>query len=197
MTQDSLSRLSPEERQSASDDATICSNTGMMKVTLCVDVHDPEDVAALERWRQAWGARVQFSEQNQGCGCCVDIWDVEAPEEAVAELPETLLSTSAEDHHRPRLREQILRAAWNARGCLGSLLLLAAGLGLLVLALMWLGIPYQDPTPELLAQSRRAAETARTLGIIGISVFACGLLSSLVVGSRWIIRRIAAWREAR
>lgn len=170
-----------------------------MKVTLCIDVNQADHVAAVERWRQAWGSRVQFSPDNQGCGCCVDIWEVEAPDEAIVELPPSVLTSTASppDRHHRSLREQIVSSAWRARGCLGSLTLLAAGFGLLVLAALQVGIPYQDPTPELQAQYARDLETARTWAVIGITVFACGCFASLVVCGRWAWRRIADRRRLR
>jgi hypothetical protein len=30
-----------------------------MKLTLCVDVNDAAEVAAVEKWRQTWGPRVK------------------------------------------------------------------------------------------------------------------------------------------
>ena len=51
-------------------------------------------MAAAEAWFARWRPRLAYCSENQGCGCCVDIWDVEAPAEAVAELPEELSAMS-------------------------------------------------------------------------------------------------------
>jgi|GEM_PF-4163979 len=166
-----------------------------MKVTICVDVNDADDVAAMERWRQTWGPQVQLSAENQGCGCCVDIWEVEAPEEAIQELPQSVLcsdGSTPEDRHKTPAK----RLA-HAKGCLAAAMLLAVGVGFLMLAILHLSIPYQDPTPELRAQYARDVESAKTLGFIGVTVFGCGLLTSVVVCYRWARRRIAERKNKR
>jgi len=34
-----------------------------------------------------------FRSENQGCGCCVNMWNVEGPDEALAALPLTIKAT--------------------------------------------------------------------------------------------------------
>lgn len=65
-----------------------------MKATICVDVECAEEVARVERWFAAWRERLAYCSENSGCGCCVNMWDVDAPEEAIAELPQTVLAGS-------------------------------------------------------------------------------------------------------
>lgn len=72
-----------------------------MKVTICVEVDSAEEVALVERWFSAWRDRLTYCSENHGCGCCVDIWDVDAPEEAVASLPPTVLASSEWSTPRP------------------------------------------------------------------------------------------------
>lgn len=165
-----------------------------MKATLCVDVNDADDVAAVERWRQTWGTQLVFGAENQGCGCCVDIWDVEAPEEAIKQLPLSVVSSNVpfrNDRHKTLVRRMA-----DAKGCLVVALMLAAGLGLLLLASVHM-IPYQDPTPELRAKYARDVATARTLGLAGVMVFCGGLLASAVICIRWAKRRIAETKNKR
>ena len=64
----------------------------MTKSTLVVEVDCAEDVAALEAWFQRWDGKLAHVSDNQGCGCCVDIFEVEAPAEAIAELPPNIRS---------------------------------------------------------------------------------------------------------
>jgi len=64
-----------------------------MKATICVDVACEDEVAAVERWFATWRGRLAFCSENGGCGCCVDIWEVDAPAEALAELPQSVVSS--------------------------------------------------------------------------------------------------------
>ena len=61
----------------------------MAQATLTVTIDNEREVAAVNAWFQRWGPRIRCSD-NGGCGCCVDIWNVEAPPEALTELPSTL-----------------------------------------------------------------------------------------------------------
>jgi hypothetical protein len=63
----------------------------MATATLVVTVDDEREVQAVNAWFQRWGTRIRCSD-NTGCGCCVDIWDVEAPAQALDELPPLMVS---------------------------------------------------------------------------------------------------------
>lgn len=65
-----------------------------MKATLCVEADDKAGRALVEAWFERWRPRLVFCSENEGCGCCVDLWNVDAPAEAVAEIPEHLLAMS-------------------------------------------------------------------------------------------------------
>ena len=62
----------------------------MPRATIIVDVTHPEEVAASEEWLTKWTPNLSYRSENQGCGCCVNIWDVEGPEEALAALPSSI-----------------------------------------------------------------------------------------------------------
>ncbi len=62
------------------------------RATLIVDVHrDPDGRARLDAWFARWEAELSHRSDNLGCGCCVDIFEVAAPDDALAELPGHLL----------------------------------------------------------------------------------------------------------
>ena len=65
-----------------------------MRATICVDVNRADDRAAVEAWFERWRSRLSVLSENEGCGCCVDIWNVDGPAEAIAEIPETLQAVS-------------------------------------------------------------------------------------------------------
>ncbi len=58
-----------------------------MRATICVIKDQPEQATAVEEWFRRWGDGLTFVSENKGCGCCVDMWDVEGPEEAIREIP--------------------------------------------------------------------------------------------------------------
>jgi hypothetical protein len=70
------------------------------------------------------------------------------------------------------------------------LIVISAGLFLLVggfiYDVMFAGIPYQDPTPEMLARYNQHSRIASTIRVSGFGVFLFGLLASII---RWAVRR--------
>ena len=58
-----------------------------------MDAGVPEQ-AAVDAWLERWRPRLPFVSDNEGCGCCVDIYNVEAPPEALAELPPAVFASS-------------------------------------------------------------------------------------------------------
>jgi hypothetical protein len=69
-----------------------------MRATIIVTVDEPDSVGAGEAWFARWRPHLAYCSENTGCGCCVDIWDVDAPEEAVEELPWELRAMSEWTH---------------------------------------------------------------------------------------------------
>jgi hypothetical protein len=61
----------------------------MRQATICVEVVDDEECRIVEAWLSRWSAKIRCSE-NQG-DTVVDIWQVEAPQEALNELPAHLV----------------------------------------------------------------------------------------------------------
>jgi hypothetical protein len=59
----------------------------MAKASILVDVHEGLEVEAVEAWFARWRDQLTFESGNLGCGCCVDIWEVEGPEEAISDIP--------------------------------------------------------------------------------------------------------------
>ncbi len=64
----------------------------MAKAQIIVAVDQPDEVQAVAAWFERWRPRLAAVSENTGCGCCVDIWDVDAPAEALAELPEAVVA---------------------------------------------------------------------------------------------------------
>jgi len=68
----------------------------MPRATLIISADAPGEREAADRWFEAWGGRMTFVSGNTGCGCCVDIYDVEGPLEAIDAIPTGLSAQRAE-----------------------------------------------------------------------------------------------------
>jgi hypothetical protein len=65
----------------------------MPKATICVDAGVPEQ-SIVEAWLEQWHGRLPFVSENEGFGCCADIYRVDAPQEALDELPPIVFASS-------------------------------------------------------------------------------------------------------
>jgi hypothetical protein len=57
------------------------------RATIVVEADRPDEVEAIAAWFVGWQARLMHCSDNLGCGCCVDIWEVQGPQQAIDELP--------------------------------------------------------------------------------------------------------------
>ena len=58
-----------------------------MKATICVDIESEDELRLIDDWFMTWREHLAFVSEDQGCGCCVNIWDVDGPPEAIAAIP--------------------------------------------------------------------------------------------------------------
>ena len=63
----------------------------LAKTTVRVTIDNERDVMAVNAWLARWGPKLRLSD-NQGCGCCLDVWDVQGPRQALNDLPAALRS---------------------------------------------------------------------------------------------------------
>jgi hypothetical protein len=78
----------------------------MPRVTIIADAHTPE-AEFVTAWLSRWKRRLDFVSDYEGCGCCVDIYRVAGPTEALDELPAVVLggsewSLAADTYERAR-----------------------------------------------------------------------------------------------
>ena len=68
------------------------SQTGnqMPEWEVVVDVNVERETTTFSNWLARWREQVVLSE-NQGCGCCVDIWRISGPDEAKLEISSQLV----------------------------------------------------------------------------------------------------------
>jgi hypothetical protein len=67
----------------------------MPRVTIFVITEREQDWQLANAWLDRWRNRMAVCpDEPEGCLCCVAWWDVDAPQEALDELPPRLLQTS-------------------------------------------------------------------------------------------------------
>jgi len=67
----------------------------MPRATIIVDVDHPDELRASEQWFAKWASMLTYRSENEGCGCCVNMWNVEGPHDAIADLPSGIKAQSA------------------------------------------------------------------------------------------------------
>jgi hypothetical protein len=70
----------------------------MPKVSITVQVDYPDEMAAVDAWFARWRSALTHESEDYGCGCCVHIWQLEGPAEAIAELPSAVVSGDGWTH---------------------------------------------------------------------------------------------------
>jgi hypothetical protein len=65
-----------------------------MRATIVVSVEAPGEAEAIGAWFAKWGDALRYRSEDTGCGCCVHIWNVDGPGDAIAELPLEVRSES-------------------------------------------------------------------------------------------------------
>jgi hypothetical protein len=68
---------------------------GWARATLIAAIDADGEQALLHTWLDRWQSRLRACSDNTGCGCCVDMFEVVAPAEALAELPAQMRSDEA------------------------------------------------------------------------------------------------------
>ena len=64
----------------------------MPEFTICAVSDNPGERALLEAWILRWRETLESLSENQGCGCCVDIYQVQGSEQAMNEVPAEMLA---------------------------------------------------------------------------------------------------------
>ncbi|MFE1743936.1 hypothetical protein [Coleofasciculus sp. H7-2] len=75
----------------------------MSKASLCVEAKTPEQQLVKE-WIKKWKGKIRYLSPNEGCGCCVDLYHVDAPSEVLHELPAQVFCFSEWSNWSPTTR---------------------------------------------------------------------------------------------
>ncbi len=75
----------------------------MARATILVVTDRERDLDLANQWIEKWRDRMEVCPEEPGdCLCCVAWWDVDAPQEALDELPRNLLASSEWVRGSPR-----------------------------------------------------------------------------------------------
>lgn len=67
----------------------------LSRATLIATADDPDSRVAVRVWLETHQDALRFVSDNLGCGCCVDLWDIEGDAAVLASIPGHLLASSA------------------------------------------------------------------------------------------------------
>jgi hypothetical protein len=62
-----------------------------MRARIFYDTNSPGLCGAVEAWMKKWRPVIKVYSEQLGCGCHHDLHEIDAPAEALAELPEEVL----------------------------------------------------------------------------------------------------------
>jgi hypothetical protein len=69
--------------------------SAMHRATVCLWSDSIEEKVEFTAWQTAWKRKMKYVSQDYGCGCCIHLFDLEGPKEAIAAIPQDLLTVSA------------------------------------------------------------------------------------------------------
>ena len=82
-----------------------------MRTTIIASADRLDELAAADAWFARWGRELTYRSEDRGCGCCIEMWDVEGPSEAIEALPSQLRAVSEwSDPPRPILKQLLPEA---------------------------------------------------------------------------------------
>lgn len=66
----------------------------MQRASLSISEDSESEKSDFEAWSTRWKDKMTIFSDDYGCGCCVHLYDVEGPEEAIEAIPQALRTTS-------------------------------------------------------------------------------------------------------
>ena len=70
------------------------------RATVCISLDSDDEVRAWREWLSEWREQLSYLSDNTGCGCCVDMFNLEGPQVAVDAIPPSIRAASEwSDYH--------------------------------------------------------------------------------------------------
>jgi hypothetical protein len=66
----------------------------MHRASISISSDSDAEKVAFEAWCALWKEKMSVFSDDYGCGCCVHLYDVEGPEEAIQAIPPELRTGS-------------------------------------------------------------------------------------------------------
>ena len=64
------------------------------RATVCLWSESIEEKVEFTTWLNVWKKKMTLVSPDYGCGCCIHLFDLEGPKEAIDAIPESLLTVS-------------------------------------------------------------------------------------------------------
>lgn len=71
----------------------------MQRATVCIWSDSLEEKVEFTTWLNTWRKVMTFVSHDYGCDCCIHLFDLEGPKEAIDALPAELLTASEWTEH--------------------------------------------------------------------------------------------------
>lgn len=71
----------------------------MHRATVCLWSESIEEKVEFTTWLTAWKRKMSYVSPDYGCGCCIHLFDLAGPKEAIDALPDELLTVSDWTEH--------------------------------------------------------------------------------------------------
>lgn len=59
----------------------------LVRATIIANSDVASEVDDATKWLENWREKLAHISEDEGCGCCVHIWNVEGPEEVIRTIP--------------------------------------------------------------------------------------------------------------
>jgi len=66
----------------------------MQRGTISISSDSQDEESAFQDWLHRWEDKLKYISEDYGCGCCVHLFDIEGPEDAISDIPEHLKTVS-------------------------------------------------------------------------------------------------------
>ena len=79
-----------------------CTTPETHRATVCFWSESIEEKVDFTTWLNVWKKKMTFVSADYGRGCCIHLFDLEGPKEAIEAIPERLLAASEWTEHGTR-----------------------------------------------------------------------------------------------
>ncbi len=71
-----------------------CISPELRRATVCFRTESIEEKVEFTTWLTAWKKKMTLVSSDHGCGCCIHLFDLEGPADAIDAIPTCLLAAT-------------------------------------------------------------------------------------------------------